>query len=103
LVRVGHHVKVEPEMTFTELMKPVTNLHEGVEKNVRKVKVQSGHTVHTWLGRCTWSRSSRRWVVVKMQKPMDNLCEGVKNNEENTMVWSYLNIRTWWPSGTMLK
>ena len=47
MVRVWHHVKVEPEVTFTELMKSVTNLHEGVEKNVSKVKVRSGHTVHT--------------------------------------------------------
>ena len=86
MVRVRHHVKVEPKVTFTESTKSVANLHEDVERNVRKVKVQSGHTVHTWLGRCTWSTSSPRWVVVKVQKPMDNLCEGVKNNEENTMV-----------------
>jgi hypothetical protein len=69
LVRVWHHVKVEPEVTFTDLMKPVTTRHEDVDKNVRKVKVQSGHTVHTWLGRCTWSTSSPRWVVVKVQNP----------------------------------
>ena len=69
MVRVWHHVKVEPEVTFTESTKSVANLHEDVERNVRKVKVQSGHTVHTWLGRCTWSTSSPRWVVVKKQNP----------------------------------
>ncbi len=69
MVRVWHHVKVEPEVTCTELLKSVTNLHEDVEKNMSKVKVQSGHTVYTWLGRCTWSTSSPRWVAKKVQTP----------------------------------